>query len=151
MSGLNRVTLIGRLGRNPEVRRTQNGNLVVSFSLAVTETWRDKHTGEKRDKTEWVNIVIWNEALGKVAENYLRKGSNVYLSGKLRTREFDDRNGDKRRMTEVVLENFGGEIVLIDSKPRANDEEDRSDAREETAPHKSSGSLARELDDDIPF
>ena len=117
----------------------------------MTETWRDKHSGEKRDKTEWVNIVIWNEALGKVAEKYLSKGSNVYIAGKLRTREFEDRNGDKRRTTEVVLESFGGEIVLIDSKPRAIDEEDRSDSREETAPQKSSASLARELDDEIPF
>jgi single-strand DNA-binding protein len=113
---VNKVILIGNLGRDPEVRRMNSGDSVVSFSLATTESWRDKATGERKDRTEWHNIVIFNEALGKVAEQYCKKGAKVYLEGQLQTREFTDKEGHQRKTTEVVLQRFRGELTLLDSR-----------------------------------
>lgn len=113
---LNKVTLIGRLGRDPEVRRTGAGDPVVSFSIATSETWKDKATGERKERTDWANVVIFNEKLGEVAERYLKKGSQCYLVGKLQTREYTDRDGNQRKVTEVVLQRFHGELVLLDSQ-----------------------------------
>ena len=119
MSGsLNKVMLIGNLGRDPEVRRINSGDQVVSFSLATTESWRDKATGERKDKTEWHNVVIWNENLGRVAEQYCKKGAKVYLEGQLQTREFQDKDGNQRKTTEIVLQRFRGELTLLDSRNR---------------------------------
>ena len=119
MSGsVNKVILIGNLGRDPEVRRLNSGDPVVSFSLATTESWRDKATGERKDRTEWHNIVIYNENLGKIAEQYLKKGSKVYLEGQLQTREFTDKDSNQRKTTEVVLQRFRGELTLLDSRGR---------------------------------
>src|SRR3984957_16327462 len=109
---VNKVILIGHLGRDPEVRRTNSGDAVVSFSLATTESWRDKATGERKDRTEWHNIVVFNEALGKIAESYCKKGSKVYLEGQLQTREYTDRDGNQRKSTEIVLQRFRGELTL---------------------------------------
>ena len=109
MSGsVNKVILIGNLGRDPEVRTMPSGDKMVSFSLATTESWRDKNTGERRDKTEWHNIVIFNENLGRVAEQYCKKGSKIYIEGQLQTREYQDKDGNQRRATEVVLQRFTG-------------------------------------------
>ncbi|RFB80564.1 single-stranded DNA-binding protein [Methylovirgula sp. 4M-Z18] len=117
MSGsVNKVILVGNVGRDPEVRRMSSGDAVVSFSLATTESWRDKATGERKDKTEWHNIVIFNDNLGKVAEQYVRKGSKIYLEGQLQTREYTDKDGNQRRVTEVVLQRFRGELTLLDSR-----------------------------------
>jgi len=117
MSGsVNKVILVGNLGRDPEVRRMNSGDPVVSFSLATTESWRDKMTGERKDRTEWHNVVIFNENLGKIAEQYCKKGSKVYLEGQLQTREFTDRDGNQRKTTEVVLQRFRGELTLLDSR-----------------------------------
>lgn len=117
MSGsVNKVILIGNLGRDPEVRRLNSGDPVVNFSLATTESWRDKGSGERRDRTEWHNIVIFNENLGRIAEQYLKKGSKVYLEGQLQTREFTDKDGNQRKTTEVVLQRFRGELTLLDSR-----------------------------------
>lgn len=113
---VNKVILIGNLGRDPEVRRTNAGDSVVNFSIATTESWRDKGTGERKDRTEWHNIVIFNENLGKVAEQYCKKGSKVYVEGQLQTREYTDRDGNQRKSTEVVLQRFRGELTLLDSK-----------------------------------
>lgn len=115
---VNKVILVGNLGRDPEVRRTANGDPVTSFSLATTESWRDKMSGERKDRTEWHNIVIFNENLGKIAEQYCKKGSKVYLEGQLQTREFTDRDGNQRKATEVVLQRFRGELTLLDSRGR---------------------------------
>jgi single-strand DNA-binding protein len=121
MSGsVNKVILIGNLGRDPEMRRTGSGDPVVNFSLATTESWRDKATGERKDRTEWHNIVIFNENLGKIAEQYCRKGSKVYLEGQLQTREYTDREGNQRKTTEVVLQRFRGELTLLDSRGRGD-------------------------------
>ena len=117
MSGsVNKVILIGNLGRDPEVRRLNSGDPVVNFSVATTESWRDKASGERRDRTEWHNVVIFNENLGRIAEQYLKKGSKVYLEGQLQTREFTDKDGNQRKTTEVVLQRFRGELTLLDSR-----------------------------------
>jgi single-strand DNA-binding protein len=119
MSGsVNKVILIGNLGRDPEARRLNNGDPVVNFSLATTESWRDKASGERRDRTEWHNVVIFNENLGRIAEQYLKKGSKVYLEGQLQTREYTDKDGNQRKTTEVVLQRFRGELTLLDSRGR---------------------------------
>ena len=113
---VNKVILIGNLGRDPEVRRFANGGQVVSFSLATTESWRDKATGERKDKTEWHSIQIFDEQLGKVAEQYLKKGAKVYIQGALQTREFTDKDNNQRKVTEVVLQRFNSELVLLDGR-----------------------------------
>ena len=117
MSGsVNKVILIGNCGRDPEVRRTANGDPIVSFSIATSESWRDKATGEKKEKTEWHNITIFNEALGKVAEQYVKKGTKLYIEGQLATREYTDKDGNQRKATDVVLNRFRGELTLLDSR-----------------------------------
>ncbi len=113
---VNKVILVGNLGRDPEVRRTNSGDAVVSFSLATTESWRDKGTGERKDRTEWHNVVIFNENLGKIAEQYCKKGAKIYIEGQLATREFTDRDGNQRKATEIVLNRFRGELTLLDGR-----------------------------------
>src|SRR5258708_16806050 len=106
MAGLNKCCLLGHLGRDPETRRTTSGAAVVSFSIATSESWKDKGSGERKERTEWHNIVIFNEGLGKIAETYLKKGSKVFLEGQMRTREYTDKDGGQRRTTEAVLAPF---------------------------------------------
>ena len=113
---INKVILVGNLGRDPEVRNTQSGSKVVSFSLATSDSWRDKATGERKDRTEWHNIVIFSPGLAEMASNYLHKGSKVYLEGQLQTRSWDDQNGQKRYTTEVVLQNFNSTLVMLDGR-----------------------------------
>ena len=116
MSYLNKVQIMGNLGRDPEVRHTQDGKKVVTLGVATSEYWNDKSTGEKRDKTEWHTVVIFNERLGEIAEKYLNKGSKVYIEGQLQTREWEDNTATKRKTTEIVLQNFKGELMLMGSK-----------------------------------
>jgi single-strand DNA-binding protein len=117
MSGsLNKVMLIGNLGKDPEIRRTQDGRPIANFTLATTDSWRDRQTGEKRDKTEWHNIVIFSEGLTKVCEQYLKKGMKVYIEGALQTRSWEDQQGQKRYTTEIVLQNFGGTLIMLDGR-----------------------------------
>ena len=117
MSGsVNKVILVGNVGRDPEVRRLNSGDPVASFSVATSETWRDKASGERRERTEWHNVVIFNENLAKIAEQYLKKGSKVYLEGQLQTRKYTDKNGQERQTTEVVLQRYRGELTLLDSR-----------------------------------
>jgi single-strand DNA-binding protein len=113
---VNKVILIGNLGKDPEARSMNNGGEVVSFSIATSESWNDKQSGEKRDKTEWHNIVIFNENLGRVAKQYLRKGSSVYVEGQLQTRKWTDQSGADKYTTEVVLQRFRGELTLLGSR-----------------------------------
>jgi single-strand DNA-binding protein len=110
---VNKVILIGNLGKDPEARSMNNGGEVVSFSIATSESWNDKASGEKRDKTEWHNIVIFNENLGRIAKQYLRKGSSVYVEGQLQTRKWTDQSGADRYTTEIVLQRFRGELTLL--------------------------------------
>ena len=152
MSGsVNKVILIGNLGRDPEVRRMNNGDAVVSFSLATTESWRDKQSGERRDRTEWHNIVIFNEALCKVAESYLHKGSKVYIEGQIQTREYTDKDGNQRKTTEVVLQRYRGELTLLDTR-KGDDGDVRDPARKAGSARASDrGGGYAPIDDGVPF
>ncbi len=113
---VNKVILVGNLGRDPEVRSMQDGSPVVNLSVATSENWRDKNTGERRDKTEWHRVVIFNENLAKVAQNYLKKGSKIYVEGQLQTRKWTDQSGTEKYSTEVVLQRFRGELTMLDSR-----------------------------------
>ncbi|HWE98792.1 MAG TPA: single-stranded DNA-binding protein [Caulobacteraceae bacterium] len=154
---VNKVILIGNLGRDPEVRTLNSGDRVASFSIATSESWRDRGTGERREKTEWHRITIFNDNLVKVAESYLRKGSKVYIEGALQTRKFTDKTGAEREATEIVLQKFRGELTMLDG--RAGGEE--GGARESDiggyAPGPRAGAgnpretFTADLDDEIPF
>jgi single-strand DNA-binding protein len=113
---VNKVILVGNLGKDPEARSMGNGGEVVSFSIATSENWNDKQSGERKEKTEWHNIVIFNEALGKIAKQYLRKGSSVYLEGQLQTRKWTDKDNNDRYTTEVVLQRYRGELTMLGSR-----------------------------------
>ena len=111
---VNKVILIGNLGADPEIRRTQDGRPIANLRLATSENWKDKATGERREKTEWHRVVIFNENLCRIAEQYLKKGSKVYIEGSLQTRKWQDQSGQDKYSTEVVLQNFRGELTLLD-------------------------------------
>jgi single-strand DNA-binding protein len=147
---LNKVILIGNLGRDPEVRRLTSGDPVVNLSIATSESWRDKASGERKEKTEWHRVVIFNENLAKVAEQYLRKGSKVYLEGALQTRKYTDKDGAEKYSTEIVLQKFRGELVMLDSR---GDGSDKSDRPVMAGASEGSRSFDRgaALDDEIPF
>lgn len=163
MSGsVNKVILIGNVGRDPEVRRTANGDPIVSFSVATTESWRDKATGERKDRTEWHNVTIFNEQLGKVAEQYVKKGSKIYLEGSLQTREYTDKDGNQRKATDVVLQRYRGELTLLDSRGGREGGESFAGGGERQSFGRPSGGDTRPapagagrtsaaIDDDIPF
>jgi len=113
---VNKVILVGNLGRDPEIRRMNNGDPVVNLSVATSEQWRDKNSGERREKTEWHRVVIFNDQLAKVAENYLKKGMKVYVEGQLQTRKWTDQNGQEKYSTEIVLQRFRGELQMLDGR-----------------------------------
>jgi single-strand DNA-binding protein len=136
MSSVNRVTIIGNVGKDPEVRRMTNGDSVVNLSVATSESWKDKASGERKEKTEWHRVVCFNEHIGKVIEQYVHKGSKVYLEGALQTRKWTDKDGVEKYSTEVVLSRFNGTLVLLDGKKDGA-----------TAPP----SRADDLDDECPF
>ena len=115
--GINKVIIVGNLGKDPEVRTFANGGKVCNFSVATSESWKDKQTGERKEKTEWHNISIYNEGLAGVAEKYLKKGSKVYLEGKLQTRKWQDQSGNDRYSTDVVLQGFDAKMEMLDSRP----------------------------------
>lgn len=144
---VNKVILVGNLGRDPEVRRLNNGEPVVSLRIATGESWKDKATGERKEKTEWHSVVIFNENLARVAEQYLRKGSKVYVEGQLQTRKWTDQPGAEKYTTEVVLQRFRGELTILDGNSRS---EGSSEDRQEQAPANGGRSYS-DLDDDIPF
>ena len=154
---VNKVILIGNLGRDPEVRRLTSGDPVVNLSVATSESWRDKASGERKEKTEWHRVVIFNENLAKVAEQYLHKGSKVYLEGQLQTRKYTDKDGAEKYTTEVVLQRYRGELTMLDA--RGDGGGDRAERSREPAMAGAGGgeggggrSFDRaELDDEIPF
>ncbi len=119
---VNKVILVGNLGKDPEVRNTQSGGKVVNLTIATSETWNDRQSGERRERTEWHRVVIFNDRLGDVAERFLRKGRKVYLEGELRTRKWTDQSGQERYTTEVTIDRFRGELVLLDSNRSGGDE-----------------------------
>lgn len=160
---VNKVILVGNLGQDPEVRRLNSGDPVVNLRIATSETWRDKQSGERREKTEWHSVVIFNENLAKVAEQYLKKGAKVYIEGQLQTRQWEDQSGQKRYTTEIVLQRFRGELQMLDSRGGgAGDEPGGRQARGDfgsAGPMERGGgggggrapSYANDLDDEIPF
>jgi single-strand DNA-binding protein len=146
MASLNKVMLIGNLGKDPEIRHTQDGKAIVNLSVATAETWKDKNTGEKKEKTEWHRVVIFNDGLAKVAEAYLKKGSTVYLEGQLQTRKWTDKDGAEKYSTEIVLQNFKGEMVLLGGKDGTSDRPEQK-ALKEVQKHFPEATL----DDSVPF
>jgi single-strand DNA-binding protein len=163
---VNKVILVGNLGADPEIRRTQDGRPICNLRLATTESWRDKNTGERREKTEWHRVVIFSEPLCKVAEQYLRKGSKIYVEGALQTRKWEDQNGQERYSTEVVLQGFNGQMTMLDGRAGAsaggmNEDGGHYDNGAPSGRGGGSGgggrkrdeapSFDKELDDEIPF
>ena len=147
MSGsLNKVMLIGRLGQDPEVRSTQDGRSLCTFSLATSENWNDKTTGEKREKTEWHRVVVFNEGLVNIIQQYVKKGSNVFIEGQLQTRKWEDKDGIEKYTTEVVLQGFNSTFKMLDSKNSGSSENFSQDNSIEDIKEFDS-----EIDDDIPF
>lgn len=164
---LNKVILIGNLGADPEVRRLPSGDPVVNMRIATSETWRDKNSGERREKTEWHSVVVFNDQIAKVAEQYLKKGMKVYVEGQLQTRKWQDQSGQDRYSTEVVLQKFRGELQMLDSRGQGEGGGRGSDfgssgPDDYAPPTRSSGGgqrsgggqgggFSRDLDDEIPF
>ena len=149
---INKVILVGNLGADPEVRKFQNGGQVCNLRIATSENWKDKNTGERREKTEWHSVAIFSDGLARVAEQYLRKGSKVYIEGQLETRKWQDQNGNDRYSTEVVLRNFNSTLVMLDGRSGGGGDRDSNrDAGGMSERGASSGGQSYEMDDDIPF
>ena len=160
---VNKVILVGNLGKDPEIRRTQDGRPIANLSIATSETWRDKGTGERKEKTEWHRVVIFNEGLCKVAEQYLKKGAKVYVEGQLQTRKWTDQSGVEKYSTEVVLQNFNSTLTMLDGRSGgggggnfgSDDSGDfGSSGPSSPAPRRAVAAGARsnsDMDDDIPF
>ena len=147
---VNKVILVGNLGRDPEVRHTQDGLPIVNMPVATSEQWRDRASGERRERTEWHRVVIFNERLGEIAQKYLHKGSKVYLEGQLQTRKWTDQQGMEKYTTEVVLGRFRGELTMLDSRGDAAG--DFGGGAETRSPAPAAGPpLGDDLDDEIPF
>ena len=146
---VNKVILVGNLGRDPEVKRLTSGDPVVNLSVATSESWKDKASGERKERTEWHRVVIFNENLAKVAENYLKKGSKVYIEGQLQTRKYTDKDGHEKYTTEVVLQRYRGELTMLDAKGGGGAEREPAMAG---GPREEGRSFVKaELDDEIPF
>lgn len=153
---VNKVILIGNLGRDPEIRSTQDGREIANLAIATSESWRDKNTGERREKTEWHRVVIFSEGLVNVVKNYLNKGSKVYIEGALQTRKWTDNSGQERYSTEVVLQGFNGTLTMLDSKGSAGGQAPAGSnynpgANAPDADKAPAEFAAEELDDEIPF
>jgi len=163
-ASVNKVILIGNLGADPEIRRTQDGKPIANPNIATSESWRDRNSGERREKTEWHRVVIFNEALCKVVEQYLKKGAKVYIEGQLQTRKWQDKDGHDKYSTEVVLQGFNSTLTMLDGKnggsgyrpggDGAGDyglDEDRAAGTSARSSPSGSGNFSQDLDDDIPF
>ncbi len=149
---VNKVILVGNLGKDPEIRRTQDGRPIANLSIATSESWRDKATGERKEKTEWHRVVIFSEGLCKIAEQYLKKGSKVYLEGSLQTRKWQDKDGADKYSTEVVLQAFGGTLTMLDGPPAKDEPADDFGGSEPSKPQASGARRqSAEMDDEIPF
>jgi single-strand DNA-binding protein len=168
---VNKVILVGNLGADPEIRRLNSGDPVVNLRVATTETWRDRNSGDRQERTEWHRVVIFNDNLAKVAEQYLKKGAKVYIEGQLQTRKWQDQSGQERYSTEIVLQKFRGELQMLDSRGQGSEGQvgysgggqnagggqgrGGSDFGQSGPSNRSGGEggggFSRELDDDIPF
>jgi single-strand DNA-binding protein len=139
---MNRATLIGHLGADPEIRRTQDGRPIANLRLATSESWRDKNTGERREKTEWHRVVCFSEGLCKIIEQYLKNGSKVLIEGSIQTRKWTDQSGVEKYSTEIVMQGFDAKLVMLDG---------RSERQESEEPERRPASFSQDLDDEIPF
>ena len=149
---VNKVILIGNLGADPEVRQTQSGAPVCNLRLATSEVWTDKQTGERMSRTEWHSVVLFNEGLCRVAQEYLHKGSKIYVEGQLRTRKWQDQSGQDRYTTEVVLQGFGGTLKMLDSRNgNGNGEASPAPAAQAKPKPKAKAAPPPDMDDDVPF
>ena len=149
---VNKVILIGNLGKDPEIRSMQDGREIANLTLATSDSWKDKMTGERKEKTEWHRVVIFNENLVKLAKSYLKKGSKVFIEGALQTRKWTDQAGVEKYSTEVVLQNFNGNITMLDGKPGGGDSGERgNDNTYDRGPAQAAVSAGAQLDDEIPF
>ena len=152
---VNKVILVGNVGKDPEVRTTNSGGKIVNLSVATSETWKDKGTGERKEKTEWHRVVIFNDGLAGVAERYVKKGSKVYIEGQLQTRKWTDQSGAEKYSTEVVLQSFGGTLVLLDGRSDGAQQQGGSDwggqSQHNTAKSNGYAPPASDFDDEIPF
>ncbi|CDG38913.1 MULTISPECIES: single-stranded DNA-binding protein [Asaia] len=157
MSGsVNKVILVGNLGRDPEVRNAQSGAKIVNLTVATSESWNDRNSGERKERTEWHRVVIFNERLADVAERFLRKGRKVFLEGQLQTRRWTDQSGQERYTTEIVLDRFRGELTLLDNAQSYSDEsrfslDDRPSRNAPPRQPQETGNSGSDLDDEIPF
>ena len=153
---VNKVILLGNLGRDTEIRSMQSGSKMASFSMATSKRWKDKNTQEQRDKTSWHNIVVFGDGLVDIVEKYVKKGSKIYVEGELQTRKWQDQDGNDRYTTEVVLQGYNSNLTLLDSRNANNNIEDQTIDTDQTAsnfenPISSKNSDSSESDDDIPF
>jgi len=159
---VNKVILVGNLGKDPEIRRTQDGRPIANLSIATSETWRDKNTGERKEKTEWHQVVVFSEGLCKVAEQYLKKGAKVYIEGALQTRKWTDQSGVEKYSTEVVLQGFNSTLTMLDGRSGGGGGSFGSDdssgdfggGQATSAPRRAvaaGGGRSNDMDDDIPF
>ena len=162
---VNKVILVGNLGKDPEIRRTQDGRAIANLSVATSESWRDKATGERKEKTEWHRVVIFNEGLAKVAEQYLKKGAKVYVEGQLQTRKWTDQSGAEKYSTEVVLQGFNSNLTMLDGRGGSGggggfaDDNSGGDfggsgpsgGSQRRMPPAGGGGRGNDMDDDIPF
>ena len=154
VGSVNKVILLGNLGRDPEIRSLQTGNKMATFSLATSKRWKDKSTQEQKDKTSWHNIVIFSEGLVNIVEKYVKKGSKVYLEGELNTRKWQDKNGDDKYTTEVVLQGFNSNLTLLDSRSSSNQSQNTIEDQGSVDEDKNQSIKNQEsdpLEDDIPF
>jgi single-strand DNA-binding protein len=151
MSSVNKAIVVGNLGKDPEVHRAEGGGrMIVRFSVATSERWRDKNSGERKEATDWHNVVVFNENLAKVAEQYLKKGSKVYIEGAMKTRKWTDKNGVDRYSTDVVVSAFRGVLVLLDKSERSGAPPPDEDSYGSAKPS-SNQSTKNDFDDEIPF
>ncbi len=149
-ASVNKVILVGNLGKDPEVRMTQEGMKIVNLTLATSEQWKDKSTQERKERTEWHRVVIFNEHLADVADKYLRKGAKIYIEGQLQTRKWTDQEGKERYTTEVIIPRFRGELTMLDSRGQGADNETASFEAPKNSAREEPASLG-EIDDEIPF
>ena len=151
MSSLNKATLIGHLGADPEIRHTQNGDAIANLRLATTEKWTNKHTGDKHERTEWHRVVIFNSGLCKVVEKYLKKGSKIYVEGQIQTRKWQDQNGVDKYSTEIVLKAYGGVLIMLGGGGKKSDDGYSSYGNNTPQRQAAAVNVPDDDDDDTPF
>lgn len=153
---VNKVILVGNVGKDPEIRTTNDGRKIANLSIATSDTWKDKSTGERKEKTEWHRVVVFNDGLVKVIEQYVKKGAKLYIEGALQTRKWTDQSGAEKYSTEVVLQAFNGTLTMLDGPPARESESLNTDGgfgagNSKPAPARGKGNFDKALDDEIPF